>query len=205
MINRGIRPVWSVSSLCALRKASDLSFRPLQQRLWSDCTIWVFAGRKGNFVGFVLRRLNCFQILLYWVVESDHLPCFMVSDLGLPKSDWMTGVNGLKVMLNLRLLSCVLVYMNQNLYLGQKLTISLNMSSFIQFSFKGFLFQKSYWEAWILLFVFVFFSVFFSCLKNLKMFCMNTGTWTIRAWTWLALSLVVKVGLKPMWLVDQYL
>ena len=29
------------------------------RRLWSDLVIWVFAGHKGHFVGFVMRWLTC--------------------------------------------------------------------------------------------------------------------------------------------------
>ena len=62
-ISLGIRPVWSESSLSAGRKLGSLATH------WahgedSDQTgrmsrlIWVFAGRTGHIVGFVMRWLN---------------------------------------------------------------------------------------------------------------------------------------------------
>ena len=64
-ISLGIRPVWSKSSLCAQRIAKDPSFLHADSED-SDQTgrtlslIWVFAGRKCNFVGFIMRRLISF-------------------------------------------------------------------------------------------------------------------------------------------------
>ena len=61
-ISLGIRPVWSESSLCAQWVAKDPSFLHADSED-SDQTgrmtrlIWVFAGRTGHFVGFVVRRL----------------------------------------------------------------------------------------------------------------------------------------------------
>ena len=61
-ISLGTRPVWSESSLSAWRKLGSLDSH------WAHCEgsdqtgrmprlIWVFAGRKYHFVGFVMRRL----------------------------------------------------------------------------------------------------------------------------------------------------
>ena len=63
-ISLGIRPVRSVSLLCAQWLAKDLSFHHADNED-SDQTgrmprlIWVFAGRTCHFVGFVMRRLIC--------------------------------------------------------------------------------------------------------------------------------------------------
>ena len=62
-ISLGICPVWSESSLCTQWVAKDPSFLYADSKD-SDQTgrmprlIWVFAGRKCHFVGFVMRRLN---------------------------------------------------------------------------------------------------------------------------------------------------
>ena len=57
-ISLGNRPVWSESSLCAQWLAKDPRRRHADSKD-SDQTgrIWVFAGRTGHFVGFVMRRL----------------------------------------------------------------------------------------------------------------------------------------------------
>ena len=63
-ISLGIRPVWSESSLSAWRNTGSSATH------WAHCKdsdqtgrmpklIWVFAGRKDHFVGFVMRRLKC--------------------------------------------------------------------------------------------------------------------------------------------------
>ena len=44
--------VWSESSLFAWRKLGSLATH------WAHSLIWVFAGRKAHFVGFVTRRLK---------------------------------------------------------------------------------------------------------------------------------------------------
>ena len=62
-ISRGIRAVWSESSLCAQWVAKEPSFLHADSED-SDQTgrmprlIWVFAGRTDHFVCFVKRRLN---------------------------------------------------------------------------------------------------------------------------------------------------
>ena len=61
-ISLGICPVWSESSLSAWRKLGSLATHWAHSED-SDQTgrmprlIWVFAGRIGHFVGFVVRRL----------------------------------------------------------------------------------------------------------------------------------------------------
>ena len=63
-ISLGIRPVWSETLLSAWRKLGSLATYSVQSRD-SDKTgrmprlIRVFAGRTGNFVGFLLFRLKC--------------------------------------------------------------------------------------------------------------------------------------------------
>ena len=60
-IRLGIRPVWSESSQCAQWVAEDPMFLQADSED-SDQTgrmprlIWVFAGRNGHFVGFIMRR-----------------------------------------------------------------------------------------------------------------------------------------------------
>ena len=62
-ISLGIRPVWSESSLCAQQVVKGQMFLHAVSED-SDQTgrmprlIWVFAGRTGHFVGFVVRRLK---------------------------------------------------------------------------------------------------------------------------------------------------
>ena len=64
-IRLGIRPDWPVFSV-RMKKPWVLSY-PLsaQRRLWSawwmSRLIWVFAGRTGHFVGFVMLQLNYFS------------------------------------------------------------------------------------------------------------------------------------------------
>ena len=61
-ISLGTRPVWSESSLSTWRKLGSLATHWAHSE-GSDQTgrmprlIWVFAGRKGHYVGFVMRRL----------------------------------------------------------------------------------------------------------------------------------------------------
>ena len=67
----GIRPVWSESSLSAWRKLGSLATHWAHSED-SDQTgriprlIWVFAGRKAHFVGFVMRRLK-YLLRKFWV------------------------------------------------------------------------------------------------------------------------------------------
>ena len=61
-ISLGIRPVWSESSLCAQWVAKGSSFLHADSEDFDQTgrmprMIWVFAGRTGHFVGFVMRRL----------------------------------------------------------------------------------------------------------------------------------------------------
>ena len=62
-ISLGIRPVWSESSLSALRKLGSLATHwahseDTDQTGRMSRLIWVFAGRTWHFVGFVTRRLK---------------------------------------------------------------------------------------------------------------------------------------------------
>ena len=61
-ISLGIRPVWSESSLCSQWEVKDQRFlhadsKDSDQTGWMPRLIWVFAGRTGHFVGFVMRQL----------------------------------------------------------------------------------------------------------------------------------------------------
>ena len=61
-ISMGVRPVWSESLLSAWRniECSATSWAHIEdsdQTGWTPRLIWVFTGRKGHFVGFVMRRL----------------------------------------------------------------------------------------------------------------------------------------------------
>ena len=73
-ISLGIHPIWSVfakwvakdlSSLHADSEDSDQTGR--MPRL-----IWVFAGRRGHFVGFVMRRLKSTWIQEFDVLQQSH-------------------------------------------------------------------------------------------------------------------------------------
>ena len=73
-INLGIRPVWSESSLSTWGKLKSLAIIRVHGEAsdrtgWMSRLIWVFAGCKGQFVGFVMRRL-----ILLW------LTCFNNTD-----------------------------------------------------------------------------------------------------------------------------
>ena len=66
------RPVWSESSLCAQWVAKKLRFlhadsEDSDQTMRMPRLIWVFAGRTCHFVGFVMRRLVCFRLLVRFV------------------------------------------------------------------------------------------------------------------------------------------
>ena len=78
LISLGIRPVCSESSLCAQWVAKDPRFLHADSEV-SDQTgcmprlIWVFAGRTGHFVGYVMRRLK-YLACLYFLIAS--VVCF---------------------------------------------------------------------------------------------------------------------------------
>ena len=75
-----VRLAKTQSSLSAWRKFGSLVTH-LAHSENSDLTgrmprlIWIFAGRKGNFVGFVMRRLICYFICsaLSWEIERISL------------------------------------------------------------------------------------------------------------------------------------
>ena len=61
-ISLGIRPVWSVSSICAQWVAKEPMFlhadsKDADQPGRMPRLIWVFAGRTGHFAGFIMLRL----------------------------------------------------------------------------------------------------------------------------------------------------
>ena len=67
-ISMGIRPVWSEPSLSAWKSfatywahSEDSGQTGRMPRL-----IWVFAGRTGYFVGFVVLRLKCILLSFDW-------------------------------------------------------------------------------------------------------------------------------------------
>ena len=69
LISLGIHPVWSESSLSAWRSPGSLAILRVHsedsdQTGWMPRLIWVFAGRTGHIVGFVMLRLNfwCYPI-----------------------------------------------------------------------------------------------------------------------------------------------
>ena len=77
-ISLGIRPVWSESSLCALRIAKDPSYlhadseAPNQTGRMPRLT-WVFAGRTCHFVGFIMKRIK-------WATSLPVRPVVMQRD-----------------------------------------------------------------------------------------------------------------------------
>ena len=74
-----IRPVWSESSLSAWRNIGSSAIH------WADCEdsdqtgrmqrlIWVFAGHKGHFVGFVMRWLTFRKYILIFASGLRNKP-----------------------------------------------------------------------------------------------------------------------------------
>ena len=73
---RLIRPVWSESSLCTQWVAKDPSFLHVDsensdQAGWMPRLIWVFAGRTGHFVGFVMRQLIFIHHSNYSILHNE--------------------------------------------------------------------------------------------------------------------------------------
>ena len=75
-ISPSIRPVWSESSLSAWRNLGTLAIQWVHSED-SDQTgqiprlIWVFTGRIGHFIGFVVQRLKSY--LLDYCRETDQV------------------------------------------------------------------------------------------------------------------------------------
>ena len=69
-ISLGIFPVLSESSLCAQWVAKDTRFLHADSEDSGRMPrlIWVFAGRTGHFVGFVVQQLKC-----RWPRETDKM------------------------------------------------------------------------------------------------------------------------------------
>ena len=70
-ISLGICPVWSESSLSAWRKLGSLAnhwahSEDADQTGRIPRLIWVFTGRKGHFIAFVMRRLKYFLISIVY-------------------------------------------------------------------------------------------------------------------------------------------
>ena len=71
-ISLGIHPIWSESLPCTQWVAKDPSLlhadsEDSDQTGWKPRLIWVFAGHKGHFVGFVMRRLTLFCTDLFFL------------------------------------------------------------------------------------------------------------------------------------------
>ena len=91
-ISLGIRPVWSESSLSAIRKLGSLATHGAHSKD-SDQTghmprlNWIFAGSTCHFVGFVMRRLICLRkcyvnvYLLSWACEDFQWEITGLSEL----------------------------------------------------------------------------------------------------------------------------
>ena len=84
-INLGIRPVWSESLLSAWRSIWSLAThwvhcKGSDQTVQMPRLIWVFAGRRGHFVGFVVLQLIWWcrfsryflQIFQYFILYQHH-------------------------------------------------------------------------------------------------------------------------------------
>ena len=76
-INLGICPVWSEISLSTWGKLRSLAVIRVHSEAsdktgWMPILIWVFAGRKGHFVGFVMRWL----ILLCLICVNNTDFCY---------------------------------------------------------------------------------------------------------------------------------
>ena len=75
LISLGICPVWSESSLCTQWVAKDSVFlhadsKDSDQSRWMPRLIWVFSGCKAYFVGFVMRWLNIFCLMVYGIAHG---------------------------------------------------------------------------------------------------------------------------------------
>ena len=92
---RRLRSAWASaqsdqSSLSAWRKLGSLTTHWMHREYsdqtgWMPRLIWVFAGRTGHFVGFVMRWLICRTIMLWftvsWFCSCTRLTCsFRVPD-----------------------------------------------------------------------------------------------------------------------------
>ena len=99
---RRLRSAWASaqsdqSSLCAQWVVKNPSFLHVDSE-YSDQTwrmhrlIWVFAGRTCHFVGFVVRRLTCFFILVTGVPMDCPL-CSVSSQVG--RTQTISSVMGL--------------------------------------------------------------------------------------------------------------
>ena len=80
-ISLGIRPVWSESSLSAWRNIGSSATHwahceDSDQIGWMTRLIWVFAGRKGHFVGFVMRCLTFRKGILIFASDLRNKPHF---------------------------------------------------------------------------------------------------------------------------------
>ena len=77
-------PVWSESSQCAQ---------------WEARLIWVFAGRKGHFVGFVTRRLKCEKDNKKLILENQHRISIWVEEgcAGGGGGGWGWGGGGMQI------------------------------------------------------------------------------------------------------------
>ena len=82
-ISLGISPVWSESSLSAWRSIGSLATQRVHSedshqtgRMHPPGLIWVFVGRTGHFVGFVIRRLiiiNQVQKIMMLIKTKNQL------------------------------------------------------------------------------------------------------------------------------------
>ena len=76
-ISLGISLVWSESSLSVWRKLGSLATHWVHSEdSWMPRQIWVFVGRTGHFVGFVMQRLICCYVtfqssVLFKIIQKD--------------------------------------------------------------------------------------------------------------------------------------
>ena len=80
--NLGIRPFWSESSLSTWGKLKSLAIIRAQseapdQTGWMPRLIWVFARRKGHFVGFVMRRLILLCLICVGNTDFCYFQAFL--------------------------------------------------------------------------------------------------------------------------------
>ena len=87
-----ILPVWSDSSLCALRTAKELRlfYADNEDSDQSGRMIWGFAGRTCHFVGFVTQRLIYNLLLHVWqVLLCLDLLCLTSSSKHRVDTNWL--------------------------------------------------------------------------------------------------------------------
>ena len=93
-ISLGILSVWSESSLCDLWEAKDQNILQADsegsdQTGWMPRLIWVFAGRTGHFIGFVVLQLTS-TYSFFFILHQDLLHCYNRLFLSVPSFKYLS-------------------------------------------------------------------------------------------------------------------